>query len=267
MFWTIVLWAIGAAIALGALVVFLGWFVGRHECPAAQLGQAVSAGVEALLPIPRSEAVRDKESIARLAAFLADNKQDPTPMPFPLMRLQFTLADGKTRKVEASQFGWNWPWEKRNSRKLTDSLKFCEFVDSLLPAVTESDMDSIEIPEEDLSGFDDTKIPEDLRHLIPLAKKWGVGDDLIRSEVVRRATIAERRELMEKVPPLEERICQFIESLGMPSVENPMSDECCRLMYMLEASGEILPEQLGERGEASIQDQDPHLAPRPKIPG
>lgn len=251
MLWTILLWVVGGILGLGALLVLLGWSISRNECPASRIADAESLRVEALLPIPMYAEVSDAEVIARLAAYLVDDKQAPTPIPLPVMRIRFVLADGKTRVIEASQFGWNWPWEKKNSRKLTDSLRFCELVDSLLPEIGEEELDLIEIPEEDFSGFDDTKIPEDLRHLIPLAKKWGVGDDLIRSEIVRRATALERRELMEKVAPLEQRIGQFIESFGMPSLENPMSDETARLMYMLEAFGEVLPEQPGEQIESS----------------
>ncbi len=251
MFLTILLWLVGGIFGFGGLLVLIGWVIGRNECPATRFADAEGLRVEALLPPPRSVDVSDAKVIARVAAYLVDDKRDPTPMPLPVMRLRFALADRKTRVVEASQFGWNWPWEKKNSRKLMDSVQFCELVESLLSDIVEEDMDSIEIPQENLSGFDDTKIPEDLSLLIPLAKKWGVGDDLIRSEVVRRATVSERRELMEKVPPMEERICEFIESFGMPSLENPMSDDAARLMYMLEASREVLPEQLEEEKEAS----------------
>ena len=247
MFWTVILWVAGVEIGLLALI----WFIRHHTYQTSKLAEADSVRAETLFPIPRSADVSDRETITRLAAFLTDDKRDPTPMLFPIVCLHFTLAGGKILRVEASQLGWNWPWEKRNSRKLTDSLKFLQLVESLLPEVTESDMDSIEIPEDDLSGFDETKIPEDLRHLVPLAKKWGVGDDLIRSEIIRRATVAERKELMAKVTPLEDRISQFLESLGMPSIENPMSDEAARFMFMLNACNEVLPEQLEEDGKPS----------------
>jgi hypothetical protein len=49
--------------------------------------------------------------------------------------------------------------------------------------------------------LDPENVPEALRHLIPLAELWGVGDDLIRDDMVRRAppsAIAELRRVIEE---------------------------------------------------------------------
>jgi hypothetical protein len=42
-------------------------------------------------------------------------------------------------------------------------------------------------------------VPEGLRSLIGLAEQWGESDDLIREEIVQRATVAELRELVSAV--------------------------------------------------------------------
>ena len=40
-------------------------------------------------------------------------------------------------------------------------------------------------------------VPEDLRPLVPLALQWGIGDDRLRSDVVDRASGAEKRALFD----------------------------------------------------------------------
>jgi len=48
--------------------------------------------------------------------------------------------------------------------------------------------------------LDPRNVPEDLRHLIPYAELWGVGDDLIREDIVRsspKEAIDELRRIIE----------------------------------------------------------------------
>jgi len=40
--------------------------------------------------------------------------------------------------------------------------------------------------------LDSNKVPDDLRHLIPLAEKWGIGDDIIRCDFEGKATYEEK---------------------------------------------------------------------------
>lgn len=66
-------------------------------------------------------------------------------------------------------------------------------------------------------------VPEKLRHLIPLAELWGVGDDLIRDDMVRcasREAIAELKHLVEAHDDLLD------EWLAGPEADDPSpSDE------------------------------------------
>lgn len=44
--------------------------------------------------------------------------------------------------------------------------------------------------------LDPTRIPEQFRSWIPLAERWGIGDDLIREDCVVKASLAELEELL-----------------------------------------------------------------------
>ena len=62
-------------------------------------------------------------------------------------------------------------------------------------------------------------VPPDLRHLIPLAEKWGIGDDIIRNNLINKATEKDRRELHDALVEPFERITEWISSLERPSAE------------------------------------------------
>ena len=76
--------------------------------------------------------------------------------------------------------------------------------------------------------LDASKVPEDLRSLVPLAARWGIGDDVDRNAKVDRATDAERAELKNAVDPLSTRITAWLDSFPVGS----MSDEAAAFMYM-----------------------------------
>jgi hypothetical protein len=76
--------------------------------------------------------------------------------------------------------------------------------------------------------LDASKVPEDLRSLVPLAARWGIGDDVDRNAKVDKATDAERAELKNAVDPLSTRITAWLDSF--PS--GAMSNEAAAFMYM-----------------------------------
>jgi len=76
--------------------------------------------------------------------------------------------------------------------------------------------------------LDASKVPEDLRSLVPLAARWGIGDDVDRNAKVDKATDSERAELKNAVDPLSTRITAWLDSF--PS--GAMSDEAAAFMYM-----------------------------------
>ena len=55
-------------------------------------------------------------------------------------------------------------------------------------------------------ALDPSLVPADLRHLIPLAELWGVGDDLIREDLLARAPRAAVEDLKRIVAENEDRL-------------------------------------------------------------
>jgi hypothetical protein len=72
------------------------------------------------------------------------------------------------------------------------------------------------------------QVPADLRHLVPLAEQWGIGDDLDRNAKVESSTPAERGELRTAITPFHSRITMWLDSFG----QGAMSDEAAAFMYM-----------------------------------
>jgi hypothetical protein len=75
--------------------------------------------------------------------------------------------------------------------------------------------------------LDPGKVPADLRDLVPLAQQWGIGDDVVRSERVQRATDAERSELRAAFSPRQARITAWLDSFR----QGPMPEEAAAFMY------------------------------------
>jgi hypothetical protein len=80
---------------------------------------------------------------------------------------------------------------------------------------------------EAVARLDSAKVPADLRDLVPFAQRWGIGDDVARSERVRKATAAERSELRAAFAPRQARITAWLDSFG----QGAMPDEAAAFMY------------------------------------
>jgi hypothetical protein len=65
------------------------------------------------------------------------------------------------------------------------------------------------------------KVPPILRVLIPYAKKYSIGDDLLRVQIGDALSNREKQELITIVSPLFPDIDSFLDSFG----ENPLNDE------------------------------------------
>ena len=76
--------------------------------------------------------------------------------------------------------------------------------------------------------LDASRVPEDLRQLVPLAERWGIGDDVARVAKVDASTPAERQELRAALAPYQARITAWLDSFG----QDAMSDEAAAFMYM-----------------------------------
>jgi hypothetical protein len=78
-----------------------------------------------------------------------------------------------------------------------------------------------------VARLDPAKVPADLQDLVPLAQRWGIGDDVARSERVRKASDAERAELRAAFGPRQSRITAWLDSFG----QGAMPDEAAAFMY------------------------------------
>lgn len=85
-----------------------------------------------------------------------------------------------------------------------------------------------------LEGFDETLVPEDLRELIPLAQRFGVGDDACRGLIIRKTPRADRRPVVDAVHAHSTRIDQWLKSLG-----EPYGREASCYFWLLEAAEEM----------------------------
>ncbi|HWN45181.1 MAG TPA: hypothetical protein VNW71_23350 [Thermoanaerobaculia bacterium] len=75
--------------------------------------------------------------------------------------------------------------------------------------------------------LDSAKVPADLRDLVAFAQRWGIGDDVARSERVQKATAAERSDLRAAFGPRQARITAWLDSFG----PGAMPEEAAAFMY------------------------------------
>ncbi len=80
---------------------------------------------------------------------------------------------------------------------------------------------------ESVPRLDSAKVPADLRDLVPFAQRWGIGDDVGRSERIQNATAAERSELRAAFGPRQARITAWLDSFG----QGVMPEEAAAFMY------------------------------------
>jgi len=95
--------------------------------------------------------------------------------------------------------------------------------------------------------LDPVQIPTDLRHLVPLAEKWGIGDDIIRNDLIDKSSSVERRELHDSLYAPFEKIAEWLTSFA----GRPLSAEAEAFMYMQTALDEMGYYILEEKRAAS----------------
>lgn len=78
-------------------------------------------------------------------------------------------------------------------------------------------------------ALDATKVPAELRSLVPLAEYWGIGDDVIRDVLQESESQAQKAALAKAVNPHNAVITAWLDSLP---AGQPMSDEAAAFMYM-----------------------------------
>jgi hypothetical protein len=81
------------------------------------------------------------------------------------------------------------------------------------------------------------KVPAKLRDLIPLAEKWGIGDDIIRYDFEKKSPQADKDELVRWVAGRYDEIDAWLKTHRA----GEMSDEMAAFMYMMTACEEVRP--------------------------
>lgn len=79
-------------------------------------------------------------------------------------------------------------------------------------------------------------VPSNLRDLISLAEKWGIGDDIIRVDFEEKATDSEKEELKNRLKGRTIEITSWLDSF---QDDKAMTDEAGHFMFMLEALDEM----------------------------
>ena len=92
--------------------------------------------------------------------------------------------------------------------------------------------------------LDPAHVPAHLRHIVPLAEKWGIGDDIIRNDVINKSSSVERRELHDALYEPFEDITEWLNSFAGRS----LSPEAEAFMYMQSALDEMGYHILEEKG-------------------
>jgi hypothetical protein len=83
--------------------------------------------------------------------------------------------------------------------------------------------------------IDPMQVPENLCDLIPMAEKWGVGDDIISSDIEEKASDTEKEAFRAKLKGRTKQVTDWLDSYG---AEQPMPEEAAHFMYMLESLDE-----------------------------
>ncbi len=78
-------------------------------------------------------------------------------------------------------------------------------------------------------ALDPMKVPERFRDLVPVAQKWGIGDDIIRDDLQRKASEEEKQELGRALDGRTRAINQWLDTFG----KGHMTEEAGAFMYML----------------------------------
>lgn len=115
-----------------------------------------------------------------------------------------------------------------------------------------------------LIRLDPARVPANLRHLIPLAEKWGIADDIIRGDYIDRVNDAAKRELHDSFYGPYDEITAWLSSFG----DRPMSEEAKAFMYAQGALDEMGYFILEEKGKAATPSLPaPFYLLKPEVAG
>lgn len=151
------------------------------------------------------------------------------PIGGSIWRPSFWYSWPNSFKWPAQLFGWSGG---RLVEHMTHVFKLFVLAALLCPLACDSSDTSAargQVSEEPAGQIlDPTQVPERLRHLVPLAGQWGIGDDTERAQFLERASGADREGLTAAVAPHQADITAWLDSFGTEG----MSEEGAAFMYM-----------------------------------
>lgn len=86
-----------------------------------------------------------------------------------------------------------------------------------------------------LAAFEPSRVPRELRHLVPLARAIGVGDDPCRGLFIRKIPARERRAAARQIRDSAGAIDAWLATVGGP----PFEGEAAAFFWLLEAAEEM----------------------------
>jgi hypothetical protein len=203
-----------------ALAAFLHERLAQFQHAARRYGEAAAADAKSeLYAVLHADALlfAGDEAGATRAATEAERRLRARRSPYEFGRHRKSLLD----RFKESLYEEAWAL-----RKKVEGLKDAWNSDT---AQAEANRRAIKI--------DRKKVPRDFHDLIPLARKWGVGDDGSRGYFTDHAS-AKDKAALKKALPLKRRgeIQDWLDSLGPRGITG---DEAGAFMYLLEALDEL----------------------------
>jgi hypothetical protein len=109
--------------------------------------------------------------------------------------------------------------------------------DDLMPTPEDLDFHGVTSRYSEIDGvsIDPLKVPERLRHLIPLAKHWSIGDDVERADMMWLTPYDELKALVLAFRPLQDEIEDWCSS---HHADVPVPDEVVLFDMLAQAAAE-----------------------------
>jgi hypothetical protein len=114
-------------------------------------------------------------------------------------------------------------------RKMNDDPRF-----EVLPAGEMRKKYGLTAENRPIIKLDPAKVPQPLRHLIPMAERFGISDDLIREDLMAKTPAADVNELRRIVQENQELLEMWL--TGPASNERPISAEYVAFTCMMMAA-------------------------------